>query len=259
MAATRCADDAVVVGDRLRVRPGEKIPVDGSLVEGRSSIDEALVTGESMPVSKTTATRHRRHLNEAGSLVMRAEKIGRDTMLARIVRWSPGATLASADPASGRPGRRLVRADGDGASRYAFTAWSIYGPEPRFAYELIAGVAVLIIACPCALGLATPMSIMVGVGRGAKPASWSRTPTRSNGWRRSTARRRQDRHPDRGQAEGRRNHAGRGFGEAEMVRLAAGVERASEHPLAAAIVAAARERASPFRRSRTSTRAAGKA
>src|SRR5712692_9751035 len=162
--------DQVVVGDRLRVRPGEKIPVDGELIEGRSAVDESLVTGESMPVTKQPGTKLiGGTLNQTGTFVMRAERVGRDTVLARIVQMVAAAQRSRApiqrlaDQVAGWfvPAVILV-------ALIAFAAWSIWGPEPRFAFGLVAAVSVLIIACPCALGLATPMSIMVGVGRGAQ-------------------------------------------------------------------------------------------
>ncbi|MCT4475530.1 HAD-IC family P-type ATPase, partial [Bosea spartocytisi] len=161
--------DAVHVGDRLRVRPGETVPVDGELIEGRSSIDESMVTGESMPVTKEVgAAVIGGTLNTTGGFIMRAGKVGSDTMLARIVSMVAEAQRSRA------PIQRLA----DQVSGWfvplviviaiiAFAAWIAFGPEPRFAHGLVAAVAVLIIACPCALGLATPMSIMVGVGRGA--------------------------------------------------------------------------------------------
>ena len=162
--------EAVAVGDRLRVRPGEKVPVDGSVIEGSTAIDESMLTGEAMPVSKEPGARVAAGtVNQSGSFVMRAEKIGRDTMLARIVQ-----TVAAAQR-SRAPIARL--ADQVAAwfvpvviavALAAFAAWSIFGPEPRFTLGLLAAVSVLIIACPCALGLATPMSIMVAVGRGAQ-------------------------------------------------------------------------------------------
>ncbi|HYD08365.1 MAG TPA: HAD-IC family P-type ATPase, partial [Reyranella sp.] len=162
--------DSIAVGDRLRVRPGEKVPVDGTVTEGRSAVDESMVTGESMPVTKQAdATVIGGTLNGTGSLVIRADKVGRDTMLARIVQMVAEAQRSRA------PIQRLA----DRVSAWfvptviavavaAFAAWATFGPEPRFAYGLVAAVTVLIIACPCALGLATPMSIMVGVGRGAQ-------------------------------------------------------------------------------------------
>jgi P-type Cu+ transporter len=241
--------DAVAVGDRLRVRPGEKIAVDGSIADGRSSIDESMVTGESMPVSKTAGDRViAGTLNQSGSFVMRAEKVGRETLLAQIVQMvaaaqrsrAPIARLADRVAAWFVP---LVIA----AALVAFAAWSIYGPEPRFTFGLVAAVSVLIIACPCALGLATPMSIMVGVGRGAQAGVLvknaeslermekvdtlviDKTGTLTEGKPKLVA----------------IVPAG-GFDETEVLRLAASVERASKHPLAAAIIDAAAERNAPL-------------
>ena len=162
--------DAIAVGDRLRVRPGEKIPVDGEVIEGRSAVDESMVTGESMPVTKDVGAKViAGTLNATGGFVMRAEKVGRDTMLSRIVQMVAAAQRSRA------PIQRLADQVAGwfvpaviAVALVAFAAWSIYGPEPRFAFGLVAAVTVLIIACPCALGLATPMSIMVGVGRGAQ-------------------------------------------------------------------------------------------
>jgi Cu+-exporting ATPase len=237
--------EAVAVGDRLRVRPGEKVPVDAVVEEGRSAIDESMVTGESMPVTKEAGDPViGGTLNRSGALVVRAEKVGRDTMLSRIVQMVAEAQRSRApiqrlaDQVSGWfvPAVLLV-------AIAAFIAWGIWGPEPRLAYGLIAAVAVLIIACPCALGLATPMSIMVGVGRGAglgvliKNAEAlerlekvdtlviDKTGTLTEGKPSVT-------------------HivAGEGWNESELLRLAAGVERASEHPLGQAIVAAAEAR-----------------
>ena len=162
--------DSVAVDDRLRVRPGEKVPVDGAVVEGRSSFDESMVTGESMPVTKEVGAKViAGTLNQTGSVIMRAEKVGRDTMLAQIVQMVAAAQRSRA------PIQRLA----DQVSGWfvpavivialiAFASWAAFGPEPRYAFGLVAAVTVLIIACPCALGLATPMSIMVGVGRGAQ-------------------------------------------------------------------------------------------
>ena len=162
--------DAIAVGDRLRVRPGEKVPVDGELIEGRSSLDESMVTGESMPVTKERGAKViGGTLNATGGFVMRAEKVGRDTMLARIVQMVAEAQRSRA------PIQRLADQVAGwfvpvviAVAVVAFAAWAIFGPEPRLAFGLVAAVSVLIIACPCALGLATPMSIMVGVGRGAQ-------------------------------------------------------------------------------------------
>ncbi len=161
--------DAVAAGDRLRVRPGEKVPVDGVLIEGRSSLDESMVTGESMPVSRQAGAKViAASINQTGAFVMRAEKVGRDTLLAQIVqmvrrrnvRGRRSSVLPTRWLAGSCPWSSLVALP-------AFAAWAIYGPAPRFAYGTVAAVTVLIIACPCALGLATPMAIMVGVGRGA--------------------------------------------------------------------------------------------
>ena len=162
--------DTVVVGDRLRVRPGEKVPVDGVLLDGRSSLDESMVTGESMPVTKEAGSKViAGTLNQTGGFVMRADKVGRDTMLSQIVQMVAAAQRSRA------PIQRLADQVAGwfvpaviGIAVLAFAAWAVFGPEPRFAFGLVAAVAVLIIACPCALGLATPMSIMVGVGRGAQ-------------------------------------------------------------------------------------------
>ncbi len=237
--------EAVAVGDRLRVRPGEKIPVDGELVEGRGAVDESMVTGESMPVTKGVGDRAiGGTINQSGGFVMRADKIGRDTVLAQIVQMVAQAQRSRA------PIQRLA----DQVSGWfvplviataicAFIAWAIFGPEPRFAYGLVAAVSVLIIACPCALGLATPMSIMVGVGRGAQSGVLiknaealerfekidtlvvDKTGTLTEGKPKVVALRPVE-----------------GVSEDELLRLAASLEQGSEHPLAAAIVGAASER-----------------
>ncbi len=237
--------DAVAAGDRLRVRPGEKIPVDGVLIEGRSAVDESMVTGEAMPVSKEQgADVIGGTLNGSGGFVMRAEKVGRDTMLAHIVQMVATAQRSRA------PIQRL--ADRVAAwfvpaviavALIAFAAWAACGPQPRLAYALVAAVTVLIIACPCALGLATPMSIMVGVGRAAQAGILIRnaealerlekidtlvvdkTGTLTEGKPKVTA-----------------IVPMQNFDENILLRFAASVERSSEHPLAAAIVAAAAER-----------------
>src|SRR6185295_612149 len=159
----------VHVGDILRVRPGEKVPVDGVVVEGHSSVDESMVTGEPIPAEKTTADRVTGGtVNATGTLLFRAERVGRDTLLAQIVRMvgeaqrtrAPIQRLADRIAAYFVPAVVVVAA-------LAFAAWSTWGPPPRLAFALVNAVAVLIIACPCALGLATPMAIMVGTGRGA--------------------------------------------------------------------------------------------
>ena len=237
--------DVIAVGDRLRVRPGEKVPVDGVLVEGRSSLDESMVTGESMPVTKEASAKViGGTLNQTGAFIMRAEKVGRDTMLARIVQMVAAAQRSRA------PIQRLA----DQVSGWfvptviivalvAFAAWAIFGPEPRFAYGLVAAVTVLIIACPCALGLATPMSIMVGVGRGALAGVLIKN---------AEALERMERvdtlviDKTGTLTEGKPKVVAivpvQGMNEIEVLRLAASVERASEHPLARAIVDAATER-----------------
>ncbi len=234
--------DAVLVGDRLRVRPGEKVAVDGEVVEGRSSIDESMVTGESMPVTKEVGAKTvGGTMNQTGSLVIRAEKVGRDTMLARIVQMVGEAQRSRA------PIQRLADQVAGwfvplviGIAILAFAAWMLVGPEPRFSFALLAAVAVLIIACPCALGLATPMSIMVGVGRGAQAGVLIKN---------AEALERLERvdtlviDKTGTLTEGRpavtKVLPGEGFDERALLRLAASIERASEHPLAIAIVAAA--------------------
>ena len=237
--------DEVHLGDRLRIRPGDSVPVDGEVIEGKSAIDESMITGESMPVEKAPGAKViGGTLNGTGALVMRAERVGAETVLARIVHMVADAQRSRA------PIQRLA----DLVSAWfvpavivvallAFIAWMIWGPAPAFSYALIAAVSVLIIACPCALGLATPMSIMVGVGKGATAGVLiknaealerfekidtlivDKTGTLTEGTPRVIA-----------------AVAAQGFEEASLVSLAASVERSSEHPLAAAIVASARER-----------------
>jgi P-type Cu+ transporter len=237
--------EAVHVGDRLRVRPGEKVPVDGIIIEGKSAIDESMITGEAMPVAKDAGGKVvGGTLNGSGGFVMRAEKIGRDTMLARIVEMvaqaqrsrAPIARLADQVAGWFVP---LVIA----VALMAFAAWAVFGPEPRFAYALVAAVTVLIIACPCALGLATPMSIMVGIGRAAHVGILIKN---------AEALERMEKvdtlvlDKTGTLTEGKPQVVGavttEGFDEATLIRLAASVERMSEHPLAAAIVAAAAAR-----------------
>jgi P-type Cu+ transporter len=237
--------EQVHIGDRLRVRPGDSIPVDGVVIEGKSAVDESMVTGESMPVEKEKDAKIiGGTINGTGSLVMRAEKIGSDTMLARIVQMVADAQRSRA------PIQRLA----DIVSAWfvpavilaavaAFVAWMIFAPPPAFAYALVAAVSVVIIACPCALGLATPMSIMVGVGKGATAGVLiknaealerfekidtlvvDKTGTLTEGKPRVVAVR-----------------PAAGFDDTTVLSLAAGLERSSEHPLAAAIVASAKQR-----------------
>lgn len=237
--------DRVVIGDRLRVRPGEQIPVDGEVLEGRVSIDESMVTGESMPVTKEPGSSVvGGSLNKTGSFVMRADRIGADTLLSRIVQMVAQAQRSRA------PIQRLA----DKVSGWFVPAviaiavvsavvWGLAGPEPRLSYALVAAVSVLIIACPCALGLATPISIMVGVGRGAHAGVLiknaealerlekintlvlDKTGTLTEGRPSVTAIR-----------------PAAGFDETELLRLSASLERSSEHPLADAIVRAASDR-----------------
>ena len=241
--------DAVQVGDLLRVRPGEKIPVDGEVVEGRSAVDESMVTGESLPVIKESGDKViGGTMNASGGFVMRAVKVGRDTMLARIVQMVSDAQRSRA------PIQRLA----DVVSSYfvpavlavavlAFVAWALWGAPPAMGYAIVAAVSVLIIACPCALGLATPMSIMVGVGRGATSGVLiknaealerfervdtlvvDKTGTLTAGRPAVTA----------------MVTAGE-VSEDELLRLAASLERGSEHPLATAVVAAAEQRRLPL-------------
>ena len=237
--------DLVSVGDRLRVRPGEKIPVDGVLVEGRVTIDESLVTGESMPVTKTAGD----HvvagaINRTGAFVMRAEKVGSQTLLARIVQMVEQAqrSRAPVQRTADRISAWFVPAV-IGVAVAAAAAWMAFGPQPRLGYALMAAVSVLIIACPCALGLATPISIMVGIGRGARLGVLikdaealerlekidtlvvDKTGTLTEGRPAVTA-----------------VEPAEGFDAAQLLRLAASLERGSEHPLAEAILAMARDR-----------------
>ena len=237
--------ERVAVGDRLRVRPGEKIPVDGEIFEGMSAVDESMVTGESMPVAKTAGDRVvGGTINQTGAFVMRADRVGRGAVLAQIVEMVAQAQRSRApiqrlaDQVSGWFAPLVVA-----VATLAFAVWSTFGPEPRFAYGLVAAVSVLIIACPCALGLATPMSIMVGVGRGAQSGVLiknaealelfekvdtlvvDKTGTLTEGKPHVVA-----------------IHPAPGFAADDVLGLAASLERSSEHPLAAAIVAAAKEK-----------------
>src|SRR5216683_5574719 len=237
--------DSLEVGDKLRVRPGEKVPVDGTILEGRSALDESLVTGESMPVTKEAGGKViAGTLNQSGSFVMRADKVGRDTLLSQIVKMVAEAQRSRA------PIQRLADQVASWfvptvivVALVAFGAWAMFGPEPRMAFGLVAAVSVLIIACPCALGLATPMSIMVGVGRGAQAGVLIKN---------AEALERMERintlvvDKTGTLTEGRPKVVSivpaSGYQADEMLRLAASVERASEHPLADAIVREASER-----------------
>jgi len=237
--------ERVAIGDRLRVRPGEKVPVDGIVLDGSSAVDESMVTGESIPVEKKAGDRLiGATVNGTGGFIMRAERVGSDTLLAQIVRMVSEAQRSRA------PIQRLA----DLVSSYfvpavviiaiaTFIVWALVGPQPRLAYALVNAVAVLIIACPCALGLATPMSIMVGTGRGATAGVLiknaealeilekvntlviDKTGTLTEGKPRLVS-----------------VTALAGFNKDEVLRLAASLERGSEHPLAAAIVGGAQEK-----------------
>ena len=235
----------VRVGDLLRVRPGEKVPVDGVVVEGRSSVDESMITGEPVPVEKTEGEKVTgATVNGTGSLLMRAERVGKDTMLSQIVRMVAAAQRSRApiqklaDQVSGWFVPSVVA-----VSLIAFVAWSLFGPAPPLGHAIVNAIAVLIIACPCALGLATPMSIMVGTGRGASAGVLvknaealelmekidtlviDKTGTLTLGKPRLVA-----------------VEPMGGFQETDVLRLAAALERGSEHPLAAAIVDGATDR-----------------
>ena len=238
--------DRVQVGDRLRVRPGEGVPVDGTVLEGRSSVDESMVTGESMPVAKEAGAKLiGGTVNGTGALVMRAEKIGAETVLARIVAMVAEAQRSRApiqrlaDTVSGYFVPTVVA-----AALIAFATWAVWGPAPALANGLLAAVAVLIIACPCALGLATPMSIQVGVGKGATVGVLIRSAESLERMEKvDTLVADKTGTLTRGKPQVTRIVPGGGIVEDELLRLAASLERSSEHPLAAAIVAAARERA----------------
>jgi Cu+-exporting ATPase len=237
--------DAIMAGDSLRVRPGEKVPVDGEVTEGRSSLDESLVTGESMPVTKEPGAKViAGTLNQSGGFVMRAEKVGRDTLLSQIVQMVAQAQRSRApiqrlaDQVSGWFVPTVIA-----VALLAFAAWSLFGPEPRFSFGLVAAVSVLIIACPCALGLATPMSIMVGVGRGAQAGVLIRNAESLERMEKiDTLVIDKTGTLTEGKPKLVRVVAAEDWREDDVLRLAAGVERPSEHPLAAAIVRAALER-----------------
>ena len=237
--------DQVQRGDNLRVRPGEKVPVDGVVLEGNSSVDESMITGESMPVEKTAGSRVvGATVNGTGALVIRAERVGAETVLAQIVRMvteaqrSRAAIQKLADRVAGwfAPAVILI-------AIVTFILWAIFGPQPRMAYALLNAVAVLIIACPCALGLATPISIMVGTGRGATAGVLIRN---------AEALERMEKvdtvvvDKTGTLTEGKPKFSGYGAMSSDLprdqvLRFAASVERGSEHPLASAVVAGAEE------------------
>lgn len=237
--------DTVNSGDNLRVRPGERVPVDGDIIEGRSAIDESMVTGESMPLTKSVGDKViGGTMNQSGGFIMRAENVGKDTVLSQIVQMVAQAQRSRApiqrlaDQVSGWfvPAVILVAVA-------AFIVWSLFGPEPRLTFGLIAAVSVLIIACPCALGLATPMSIMVGVGRGAQSGVLIKN---------AEALERMEKvdtlviDKTGTLTEGKPSvvdiKTADGMDEAELLWLAASLERSSEHPLATAIVKAAADK-----------------
>ena len=236
---------AIMVGDRLRVRPGDKVPLDGAVLEGASNVDESLVTGEAVPVTKTVGDQVvGGTLNGQGSFIMRADRVGQDTVLAQIVRMVAGAQRSRA------PIQRLADQVAGwfvpvvvAIALVAFAIWAIWGPEPRLAFALVAAVTVLIIACPCALGLATPMSIMVGVGRGAQAGVLIKN---------AEALERMERIDTlvvdktgtltQGRPDVVAVVPAAGVAEEEVLRLAAGLERPSQHPLAEAVVRAAEKR-----------------
>ena len=237
--------ELVQVGDHLRVRPGDGVPVDGEVLEGKSAVDESMVTGESMPAGKQPGDKLiGGTVNGTGSLVMRADKVGADTMLARIV------TMVSEAQRSRAPIQRMADTVSGyfvpavlGVAVLAFVAWTVWGPAPALSYALIAAVSVLIIACPCALGLATPMSIAVGVGKGAGAGVLIKS---------AEALERMEKVDTlvvdktgtltEGKPKVMAIVAAAGLTESEILPLAASLERSSEHPLAAAIVTAARDR-----------------
>ena len=235
----------VHLGDSLRVRPGEKVPVDGVVVEGSSAVDESMLTGEPMPAPKRAGDKLiGATLNTSGALVMRAERVGSQTVLAQIVQMVAQAQRSRA------PMQRMAdRVAGVfvlaviGAAALTFLAWGLWGPEPRWVYALINAVAVLIIACPCALGLATPMSIMVATGKAATRGILFRDAAAIENFRRvDTLVVDKTGTLTEGKPSLDRVVAASGFGEEEVLRLAASLEQGSEHPLAEAIVRAARER-----------------
>jgi P-type Cu+ transporter len=237
--------EAVRVGDRMRVRPGESVPVDGSVLEGASAVDEAMVTGESMPVAKSAGSKViGGTINGTGGLIIRAERVGSDTMLARVVRLVAQAQRSRA------PIQRLADRVSSWfvpavviAAIVAFVVWMWVGPPPQLAHALLAAVSVLIIACPCALGLATPMSIMVGMGRGARAGVLMRNAQDLERFEKiDTLVIDKTGTLTEGKPQVIAVVCAPGLEEASVLAAAASLERSSEHPLAAAIVACAKER-----------------
>jgi Cu+-exporting ATPase len=235
--------DSVIVGARLRVRPGEKIPVDGEVTEGASSVDESMLTGESLPVEKSAgAAVLGGTLNVSGTFVMRANRVGAETMLAQIVRMVGEAQRSRApiqrlsDTVSGYFVPSVVL-----AAAIAFIVWMLAGPEPRFVYALISAISVLIIACPCALGLATPMSVMVGTGRAARAGVMVKTAEALETLEKLNVLV-VDKTGTLTEGKPRLSSVITDMPEAELLGIAAALERGSQHPLAAAIVTAAQER-----------------
>ena len=239
----------VHVGDRLRVRPGEKVPVDGVVEEGSSALDESMLTGEPLPVSKRAGDKLiGATLNTSGALVMRSEHVGASTVLAQIVQMVAQAQRSRA------PMQRMADTVARwfvlavvGAALLTFFGWGLWGPQPSWVYGLINAVTVLIIACPCALGLATPMSIMVATGRGATQGVLFRDASAIENLRKiDTLIVDKTGTLTEGRPAFERTVAAPGFAEDDVLRLAASLDQGSEHPLAAALVAAARARALPL-------------
>ncbi len=245
--------DQIVIGDRLRVRPGEKVPVDGIVQDGRSTIDESMVTGESMPVTREVGERViGGTLNQTGALIIEADRVGADTMLSRIVHMVADAQRSRApiqrlaDKVSGWFVPAVIA-----VAIIALIAWWALGPSPAFSYGLIAAVSVLIIACPCALGLATPMSIMAGVGRGARAGVLIKNAEALERFEKvDTLVLDKTGTLTEGKPALIAIETTHGHDEAHVLRLAASLENQSEHPLALAIVAAAKERGLPLAEAR---------
>jgi Cu+-exporting ATPase len=237
--------EQVQPGDRLRIRPGEKVPVDGAVLEGASAVDESMVTGEPIPVEKAPGAKVTGGtVNQAGGFLMRAERVGADTLLAQIVRMVGEAQRSRA------PIQRLADAVSGwfvpaviAAATVTFAVWAVAGTEPRLPHALVSAVSVLIIACPCALGLATPMSIMVGTGRGARAGVLIKNAEALEVLERvDTLVIDKTGTLTQGKPQLVSVTAAPGFTEEALLRLAATLERGSEHPLASAITAGARER-----------------